>query len=669
MKRNLLNGLFTLLLLAAGQPAWAQATFPVEVTFQGLMNNGKYAYVITSGLHNPYNSGEQNLTYSDVRFYEQSFDIGSAEVPLTMTVCGNFSFPTTSGDATVSSMNAHLVFTSGSKYITAVSVSTYSGTPVSVYSITGTYFERDVELPQNTTFGKVTLTMATHTPLDYGATIGGIEATYLDDGVNQPVPTVTYQEGSSPAITLTEGEDYTVSYSVGSTGGTVTVTGMGQYTGSKSKSYNIRQLQLSDFHQLGDGSYEIATKQDLDNLAKFVNKGNQCSGVTFRQTDDIAYSYQYAWDNLDNYSGALTENNYTAIGCYGRPFQGHFDGQGHTVSGIRIKKKYNTDGDFAGSQGLFGYLGGNGTVENVIVKDAMIDGYINVGGIVGYNSGTVSNCITYHVRLFQRSNMDDVTTSRGPITGHNGGTVTSSYYRHYIAAKLTGYNQILSARYDNVYTVTTASGVTAAYQSGASITIDDVTYYAEGSTFNLSYSGNTPGANVVFSATAGSIDGSILTMPAEDVTVSVTITSCSLTLTQGTLNGVTAYWGTFYSNGYNFTLPEGAEAFILASDYTLCRLGDDGRTIPKGEPVVIMALLPDVTSAVTVYLVQEGTGDLNIDRHGVTNILHASADTVTVTDGKVGGKTPYVLGVANGVAGFYKYTGTSIPYSKAYLLK
>lgn len=650
--------LVTLLALLTGHfSAQAQATFPVEVTFQGLMNNGKYAYVITSGLHNPYNSGEQKLTYSDVRFYEQAFDIGSAEVPITMTVRGDFTFPTTSGDATVSSMNADLVFTSGSKYITAVSVSTYDGTPVSVESITGTYFERDVFMQQNTTFGKVTLTMATHTPLDYAATIGGIEATYLDDGVNQPVPTVTYKEtSSSTPVTLTPGTDYTVSYTVGSTGGTVTITGMGDYVGSKSKSYAIRQLQLSDFHQLGDGSYEIAAKQDLDNLAKFVGNGNNCEGATFRQTNDIAYSYQYAWDNINNYSGVLTENNYTAIGGYGQPFNGTYDGQGHSISGIRIKKEYGRDGDYAGSQGLFGFLGDNGTVQNVIVKDAMIDGYINVGGIVGYNSGTVSNCIAYHVRLIQRSNMNDVTTSRGPITGHNGGTVTSCYYRHYIAVKQNGHDQLENNRYDNVYTVTTASGVTATLATGASAVFDDVTCYTAGSTVTLSYSGEVPeGYEVVYNSTGGTISGNTLTIPGADVTVIADVVPIVLAINGRLIDGF--YWATYYNGSPRYTLSEGATAYTMGTDYKLYRLGTDGRTIPANTAVVIIA------DRANIALTLDSRTTVINDHAPGGNQLQGSDSPVTVSG--LGG-TPHVLSLDGTTIGFHPYTGTEIPANKAY---
>ena len=660
--------LLTLLtLLAAGQSAWAQstsATFPVEVTFRGAMGSGKYNYKINSNIgYHSYDSGVQDLTEPDcVYFSDQEFDIGRADVPLTMTVNGAFTFDSTVSDASVYSSNAFFSFTSGSKYITGISVSTISGTQVSFTVHEATNFYRKIIIPANTTFGKFTLTLATHTPLDYGATISGIEDTYLDDGVNRPVPTVTYQEGSSPAITLTEGVDYTVSYNVGSTStsGTVIVTGMGQYIGSKSKSYNIRQLQLSDFTKLGDGSYEIATKQDLDNLAKFVNNGNNCSGVTFRQTADIAYTYTNAWDNIFEDIDNL-ESNFTPIGRYGKSFRGTYDGQNNTISGIRV------DGYFAGSNhddqslGLFGYVSG-GTVQNVVLRDSYIRGDQDLGGIVGYlYGGTVSGCTLHHVTVSTFWN--SYTTYQANVVVGNlaSGTVSTSHYRDCcLGRRYKGNGESYSRQHNepqnDVFALTLGTDVTASKTSGESVTIDDVTYYTEGSTFTLGYSGNMPGANVVFSATAGSIDGSILTMPAEDVTVSVTITSCSLTLTQGTKDGVTAYWGTFYDGTHRYILPEGAAAYTMGTDYKLYRLGTDGRTIPAGTAVIIIS----DKESITLNFDDSGTP---ITVNGWDNILKGSSSAVNVS-GLSG--TPYVLGVVNDVFGFHPFTGTSIPANKAY---
>ena len=668
--KHLLAALLTIAALAAGHTnAWAQSTpgtFPVEVTFQGLMNGGKYAYVIQSSLGQTYNFGPQDLTNSDYVNIHQEFNIGSTAVPLSMTVNGLFTFGTSLGDASAYN-NAFFTFTSGSKYIMGISVSTNSGTPVSFYinEQETTHFKRQISVPTNSTFGKITLTMATHTPLDYAATIGGIEDTYLDDGINQPVPTVTYQEGSSPAITLTEGVDYTVSYNVGSTSGTVTVTGMGQYTGSQRKSYNIRQLQLSDFTQLSDGSYEIASTADLDRLAKYVSNGNNCSGVTFRQTADIAYTYTNAWDNIYHTSVDL-ENNFTPIGRYGKSFQATYDGQNHTISGIRVDKFSAGSNHDNQSLGLFGYVLG-GTVQNIVLRDSYIRGYQDFGGIVGYLSGgTVGGCTLHHVTV-STFTTDYITYHADVVVGNlASGTVSTSHYRDCCLGRLlnNGKGQYNDPQ-NEVFALTLASGVTASKTSGESVTIDGETYYTEGSTFTLGYSGDVPTGytHSGYSATGTTIDGSTLTMPNTDITVSATWTPAAernLTATAASLFGESKYVTTFYHGTLDYQLPSGAKAYTASLDgekVVFHLVGEDGSVIPHGTAVIIVADAASVTlstlasTEVTAY---------------AGNILIGSNSEVTVS-GLSG--IPYVLNISGGTLGLYKFTGESIPAGKAYYLK
>ena len=542
MKNIRLILLVTLLtLLAAGQGAWAQAMQEVGVAFSFSQNQTWYRYSIT-----PSNLASQqyiieNQSNSYVEFNSakdnDQYAIGDSNIPLTMNLNGKVSF-NNAGNFTVDNGGSlfRITFTSTTKYIMGARVTTNNDVTVANCAVEGAGTKSViVKIPDQSIFSKVILTIANHTPLNIGATISGIEDTYLDDGENEPVPTVTYRESSNSApVTLTAGTDYTVSYKNNHYLGTatLTVTGTGNYIGSVSKDYNIRSYDLSDFNPLGNNTYEIATKDDLDHLAIYVNRGNDCNGVTFKQTADIAYTYQYAWNNIkDTGTGSatniLTENNYTAIGGYGQPFNGTYDGQGHSISGIRIKKVYAQDGDYAGSQGLFGFLGDNGTVQNVIVKDAMLDAYTNVGGIVGYNSGTVSNCIAYHVRVIKGADMSYITNGRGPITGYSNSTVTDSYYRDCAAAYADGI--IYNRRLDNVFAVTVAAGVSATPVDVMSVTIDGVTYYTEDSTFTLSYTGDVPtGGSVVYTATKTSngsdvtsavLSGTTLTIPAYDVTV------------------------------------------------------------------------------------------------------------------------------------------------------
>ena len=172
-----------------------------------------------------------------------------------------------------------------------------------------------------------------------------------------------------------------------------------------------------------DDPYIINNTGGLDMLATNVNAGNDYKDTYFQLGDDITYSYAGL---------GATENNYTAIGCkidYNTkyPFKGHFDGNGKTISGIRIYKSSNDFGDCY--QGLFGFISGTAEVKNVILADARITGFGNTGGIVGWievlnegDNGSVCNChvlsnVTIHA-------VHDHTDSHGGIVGNNNGSVT-----------------------------------------------------------------------------------------------------------------------------------------------------------------------------------------------------------------------------------------------------
>ena len=129
----------------------------------------------------------------------------------------------------------------------------------------------------------------------------------------------------------------------------------------------------------GDGTeqspYIINNTDELEALADSVNSGTiSTTGQFFRLEADLTYDYD-----------TTTQNNHTAIGTQAHPFSGTFDGNNHTISGIRI----NNDNYY---QGLFGYCQ-NSTVKNLMLTDAKITGGNHVGGIVGYNTNSsVENC-------------------------------------------------------------------------------------------------------------------------------------------------------------------------------------------------------------------------------------------------------------------------------------
>ncbi len=76
------------------------------------------------------------------------------------------------------------------------------------------------------------------------------------------------------------------------------------------------------------------------------------------------------------------------IGTTENPYQGTFDGQGHTISGLYI------DDNTTNNVGLFGNVASEAVIKNLGVTDSYIAGNENVGAICGKSEGTIVNCYT-----------------------------------------------------------------------------------------------------------------------------------------------------------------------------------------------------------------------------------------------------------------------------------
>ncbi len=122
-----------------------------------------------------------------------------------------------------------------------------------------------------------------------------------------------------------------------------------------------------------DGTYHITSVDQLKAFAMLVNSS---------QTDICGK----LMNNIDlSVICGAGKDSWTPIGNYTNRFVGTFDGQGHKISGLYIN---DSAADY---QGLFGYADTGATIKNLAVGGS-VTGKDNVGGVVGYNSGTVTNC-------------------------------------------------------------------------------------------------------------------------------------------------------------------------------------------------------------------------------------------------------------------------------------
>ena len=128
-----------------------------------------------------------------------------------------------------------------------------------------------------------------------------------------------------------------------------------------------------------DTTFTLTTAEELAGLAELVNGGNTFAGKTVK-----------LGANVD-----LNNVNWTPIGtksaegekAFTRTFAGSFDGQGHTISNLRVVG--------GNALGLFGRTGTGTHIENVNIVNAYVSGTDYVGAIAGYaylSANCIKNC-------------------------------------------------------------------------------------------------------------------------------------------------------------------------------------------------------------------------------------------------------------------------------------
>ena len=164
----------------------------------------------------------------------------------------------------------------------------------------------------------------------------------------------------------------------------------------------------NELNHNSDGFYLISTADELRLFASMVNGGQ--TSINGRLTADILLNDISNWESWNE--STAPANSWTPIGSGSQPFIGTLDGDGHSVSGIYI----NSGTDY---QGLVGYLGSGGALQNLGIKASYIKGDHYVGGVCGLNFGNVTNC--YNSGTVAGSNQV------GGVCGYNNRTVTNCY--------------------------------------------------------------------------------------------------------------------------------------------------------------------------------------------------------------------------------------------------
>ncbi len=130
----------------------------------------------------------------------------------------------------------------------------------------------------------------------------------------------------------------------------------------------------TDWYNDDDTSFVLTTNSELAGLAKLVNEGNNFKNKTVTLGADID----------------LGDREWTPIGNESNYFSGTFDGDGYTVSNLKVTGSNN-------KVGLFGYVkdagGTRPSIKDLTVTNVDVSGYNYTGAIVGHSYlADISNC-------------------------------------------------------------------------------------------------------------------------------------------------------------------------------------------------------------------------------------------------------------------------------------
>ncbi|MGA2677759.1 MAG: GLUG motif-containing protein [Sedimentisphaerales bacterium] len=199
--------------------------------------------------------------------------------------------------------------------------------------------------------------------------------------------------------------------------------------------------------------YKIATKADL--LALRDNTGDY--GKCFILTADINMEGQVFTTAI------IAPDTSSSVGFQGTAFTGIFDGNGLKITNFTINGGSNQ------YLGLFGQINSGGSVKNLGLEDCSVSGQYDLGGLVGYNYGSISNC--YSTGLV--NNDSSGSTNVGGLVGRNGGSIRNCYstgpvngsFDSFDVGGLVGYHT--GGYISNCYSTGDVTGdVNSGYESG-----------------------------------------------------------------------------------------------------------------------------------------------------------------------------------------------------------
>lgn len=302
-----------------------------------------------------------------------------------------------------------------------------------------------------------------------------------------------------------------------------------------------------------DGVYQIGAPDELmwfNKNAKMTDSAKLTADIRINEDIDAEVSTLYTWTPIGEYDNKDKDK--------AKQYAGTFDGGGHTVSGLYIATR-----DINGT-GMFGYAKAGSEIRNLTLSDSKISGTKNytggiaggaynmenchvtrtvtvsgaayVGGVSGYQNGTITRCSNAAVVVATGNNV-------GGVTGYVWSNASTAMTECFNIGSVKG-NSVVGGLTGNLYNGGTIS---ACYNTGA-VTATAAAGTAGGLVGSFRYGTikNTYHSGTITAANVGSVAGKLEWSGGQKTLENVYVLNGSME-TVGSLSGCTIQNGTAVS--------------------------------------------------------------------------------------------------------------------------
>ena len=424
---------------------------------------------------------------------------------------------------------------------------------------------------------------------------------------------------------------------------------------------------------VNDTTYVISQKQGLIDLGAKLAK--ELQSIRFEDHKvKLAADLNFTNMPLDCEITSNQRGNFMPIDIYSSSINFSFDGQGHTIKGLKFSGEGNVGlfssigkfaivknvtliaPSFSGTNSIGGIAGNNngGRITNCSVIAPSISGDSYLGGIAGNNKGgRITNCTVIDPSISGTGSFIGCVIGSGKIPERCDFDVSTGLDIYgedvdypFLDARLADNRPLLHLNLG--YGITSTKAITIRNYTMGEL-YDKIWLYANRAGYDL----------VNYKSEEVTIEENWFEMPQKNVSVTAVWEPMKEISFKGSLfDGVN--WSTFYCGdaGYRIAKEEKACAYTATVDDDMITLHELGKVIPKGTAVIIASENDDISMT---------RDDVSAAEYSVKNDLHGvdvATPRTTLTNNDA--QTIFMLSNKNDHFGFHKFGGANVPARKAY---